>query len=287
MPANGHTQPLIGNGAPLRRASALTGDVCRPPAGGAAPRAAWPILLMAAALAALPGAAMAEASSAIDVASEASSARQSSAAGQNRSPAQPRPRSPDFRGVSASADVRELADWIAASRNNQGLPYLIVDKINAKVFLFDRGGGMKGATAALLGVGRGDDSVPGIGQRKLATITPAERTTPAGRFQASLGHDLEQDILWIDYDSALSLHRVIVGNPRDRRAGRLASPSVLDNRISFGCINVPAAFYDDLVVPAFTATVGIVYILPETRPLRAVFAISARPAAGPGGARTR
>jgi hypothetical protein len=134
---------------------------------------------------------------------------------------------------------------------------------------------LKGAAAALLGIGRGDDSVAGIGQRQLATITPAERTTPAGRFEAALGHDFEQDILWIDYETSLSLHRVIIGNPSDHRAARLLSNSVLDNRISFGCINVPAAFYDDVVVPAFTATVGIVYILPETRPLRAVFAIPA------------
>ena len=180
----------------------------------------------------------------------------------------------NFGGEIASRDARELASWVMTSRDNHALPFVIVDKINAKVFVFDRRGDLKGAAAALLGMGRGDDSVPGIGQRKLATIRPGERTTPAGRFQAALGRDFEQDILWIDYDAALSLHRVIVGNPKDHRAARLASPSVLDNRISFGCINVPAAFYDDVVRPAFTATVGIVYILPETRPLRAVFAMS-------------
>lgn len=188
----------------------------------------------------------------------------------------------DFRAEAASAEARTLADWVVASRDNHALPFVVVDKIQAKVFVFDPQGGIKGAAPALLGLGRGDDSVPGIGQRRLATITTAERTTPAGRFQASLGRDFEQDILWIDYDAALSLHRVIVGNPKDRRAQRLASASVLDNRISYGCINVPAAFYDDVVKPAFTGTVGIVYILPETRPLRSVFAIpAARP---PGGA---
>jgi len=122
----------------------------------------------------------------------------------------------------------------------------------------------------------GDDSVPGIGQRKLATITPAERTTPAGRFEAAIGHDFEQDILWIDYDSALSMHRVIVGRKVDNRAGRLASSTPSDNRISYGCVNVPPDFYDSVVKPLFTGTVGIVYILPETKPLRSVFAIPPR-----------
>jgi hypothetical protein len=179
----------------------------------------------------------------------------------------------DFKGEVASDQAREVADWIVASDDNHRLPFVIVDKVAARVFVFDAQGINQGAAPALLGVGIGDDSAPGIGKRKLAAISPAERTTPAGRFQASLGHDFEQDILWIDYEAALSLHRVIVGKPSDHRQARLDSPTQLDNRISFGCINVPIAFYDTIVAPAFKGTVGIVYILPETKPLAAVFAI--------------
>lgn len=149
--------------------------------------------------------------------------------------------------------------------------------------MFDARGRILGAAPALLGLGRGDDTVAGIGQRRLATIRPAERTTPAGRFEAALGNDFDQDILWVDYDSGLSLHRVIVGSRTDRRHARLASPTARDNRISYGCINVPARFYDTVVAPAFKGTVGIVYILPETRPIEAVFAIgkAATPPAAP------
>lgn len=170
----------------------------------------------------------------------------------------------------ASVEVRAIARW-AAGGNSAGLPFAIVDKNNARVFVYDRSGRLKGTAAALLGLGRGDDTVPDIGRRRLATITPRERTTPAGRFQAALGHDLEQDVLWIDYDSALSMHRVIVGNPRDHRRERLASASPFDNRISYGCINVPADFYDRVVTPVFTGTVGIVYILPEVHAMADVF----------------
>lgn len=178
-----------------------------------------------------------------------------------------------FKGVEASPAVRILFAWIAASHDNKGLPFIIIDKVNAKVFVFDGLGSVRGAAPALLGLGRGDNSVPGIGRRKLATILPAERTTPAGRFQASLGNDFDQDILWVDYDSALSLHRVIVGNRADRRHARLASATPLDNRVSYGCINVPAQFYDAVVAPAFKGTVGIVYILPEIQAMEAVFAM--------------
>ncbi len=178
-----------------------------------------------------------------------------------------------FGTETMSNDARDTANWVAASRDNQSLPFIVIDKVNAVVFAFDAAGGLRGTAPALLGMARGDASVPGIGQRKLATITPAERTTPAGRFKASLGRDFEQDILWIDYDAALSMHRVIVGRRIDNRAGRLASPTPSDNRISYGCVNVPATFYDDVVKPLFTGTVGIVYILPETKPLRSVFAV--------------
>ena len=86
---------------------------------------------------------------------------------------------------------------------------------------------------------------------------------------ASLGNNLgKKNILWVGYDSALSLHRVITTKSREHR---LATASILDNRISYGCINVPAKFFDTVVEPSFTGTRGIVYILPETRSIQAVF----------------
>jgi hypothetical protein len=183
------------------------------------------------------------------------------------------PAKADFQGQAASPDARELVHWVVASSDNFDLPFMVIDKLRAKVFVFDRRGKLLGAAPSLLGLGRGDESVPGIGRRRLATMTPEERTTPAGRFEAALGHDFEQDILWVDYSSALSLHRVITGNPAERRHQRLESPTPLDNRISYGCINVPAKFYDTIVRPAFAGKVGIVYILPETKLLKEVFGL--------------
>ena len=177
----------------------------------------------------------------------------------------------DFRGEIASNDARRVADWAVSSGDNNGLPFVIIDKIQAKVFVFDKGGRLHGATLALLGTARGDETVPGIGSRKLSTIRPRERTTPAGRFVADLGHDFAQDVLWIDYSASISLHRVIRGNPGDHRLLRLATTSPLDKRISYGCINVPVKFYNDVVLPTFTGTSGVVYILPETKPIQDVF----------------
>lgn len=177
-----------------------------------------------------------------------------------------------FARVEASRGVHHIADWVVDSGDNKGLPFVIVDKTNAKIFVFDASGRIRGAAPVLLGLARGDDTVPGIGDRKLADVRPEERTTPAGRFVAARGMSTRGvDIVWVDYDSAVSMHRVINSNAKERRLERLATPTSADNRISYGCINVPIAFYDKVVNPSFTDSNGIVYVLPETRPIRQVF----------------
>ena len=177
-----------------------------------------------------------------------------------------------FARVVASSDVRHIADWVVDSGDNGDLPFVIVDKTGARVFVFDAGGRIQGTAPALLGVTRGDDTVPGIGERELSDMPPATRTTPAGRFVAALGMSTRgEDVLWVDYEAGVSLHRVLTTRPQDHRLERLATPTPLDNRISYGCINVPARFYDNVVSPAFTGTYGIVYVLPETRTVREVF----------------
>ncbi len=178
----------------------------------------------------------------------------------------------DFAHVHASRDARHIADWVVDSGDNLGLPFLIVDKTDAKVYVFDTDGRIQGAAPALLGMARGDHSVPGIGDREFSAIPPADRTTPAGRFVAGLGMSSRgEDVLWVDYDGAVSLHRVVTSKPKERRLERLATPTPQDNRISYGCINVPVLFYETVVGPVFAATEGIVYVLPETRAARALF----------------
>lgn len=184
----------------------------------------------------------------------------------------PVPRRADFDREVASAEVRHVADWALHSGDNAGMPYVIVDKVDARLFVFDPHGRLLGASPALLGLTRGDQSAPGIGSRKLSTITPLERTTPAGRFVANLDRSLTgEEILWVDYDSGVAIHRVITTVPKERRLQRLQSSLPEEHRITFGCINVPVKFYENVVSPAFRGTNGIVYVLPETRSAQEVF----------------
>lgn len=172
----------------------------------------------------------------------------------------------------SSIDAARLTNWVIATGDNGDLPFIVIDKVAAKVFAFDAGGEMMGSASALLGITPGDESAPGIGDRELRKIPVGDRTTPAGRFVAKFGPAAgHSQVLWVDYASALSLHAVVPGTKKERRLRRLNSPTADDNRITFGCINVPARFYAKIVRPLFKDTPGLVYILPETKPLEEVF----------------
>ena len=139
--------------------------------------------------------------------------------------------------------------------------------------LIDAGGVLAGTSPVLRGQARGDHSVPGIGEREMSQVRPEERTTPPGRFETRVGRNIAgEDILWIDHGAAVSMHRVRATEPRERRLQRLASPSRADNRISYGCINVPVVFDEDTVRRLFYAAPGVAYVLPEVGALHEVFA---------------
>lgn len=178
----------------------------------------------------------------------------------------------DFAAAKPSADTRHLANWIADSGDNEAAPFIIVDKIAASAWVFSADARLLAVSPVLLGLALGDDSVPDIGLREMRDIRPHERTTPAGRFVAESGRNLNgEDIVWVDYDAAVSMHRVRANNLADRRLERLATASADDNRISYGCINVPVAFYETHVSPIFAQGTAVVYVLPDSRPVRQVF----------------
>lgn len=192
----------------------------------------------------------------------------------------------DFLDETPSAQARHVADWAVHSGDHAGRPFAVIDKAQSRVFVFDGGGRLLGAAPALLGSALGDATAPGVGTRKISAIRPEERTTPAGRFAAALERSLlGEEILWVDYDAAIALHRVIATVPKERRLQRLASQLPAERRITYGCINVPVAFFDQVVAPAFRDRHGVVYVLPESRPPHEIFGSYDVPPAAPPASR--
>ncbi len=182
------------------------------------------------------------------------------------------PHRADFGAARPRPPVRVIADWVVRSRDNGSAAFFIIDKPRARLYVFDVRGHLAGTAPVLLGIARGDDTAPGIADKPLAEIAPADRTTPAGRFVAERGENANgEDVVWVDYAAAVSLHRVRPLKPQERRLERLATPTWKDNRISYGCINVPVAFYNNVVQRAWKAGGVVIYVLPDTHALDAVF----------------
>ncbi|GGB36192.1 hypothetical protein GCM10011380_26970 [Sphingomonas metalli] len=169
--------------------------------------------------------------------------------------------------------VMRVVRWVTSAKDNRALPWAVVDKSQAALFLFDGKGQPLAAVPVLIGIASGDEASPGVGNKKLADLGPAEKTTPAGRFLAKFGLPVGGErVLWVDYATSVALHPI----PRDAAAGeqrraRMLSPDPGDNRITFGCINVPKAFYSRSLRPLFRGKGGYVYVLPDSKPLEEVF----------------
>lgn len=170
-----------------------------------------------------------------------------------------------------SEPAQRVIDWIAATGDNRSRPYIVIDKNGARAFLFSAKGKLLDDAPVLIGIASGDDATPGVGQKSLSEIGPAEKTTPAGRFLARFGLAAgRQQVLWVDYTTSVALHPIPTGKPKERRRARILSPTIEDNRITFGCINVPRKFYGS-IRPLFLKKGGYVYVLPDTKTLEEVF----------------
>lgn len=184
-----------------------------------------------------------------------------------------KPKHADFGGVSAPRDVQRIAHWALDSGDHEGLPFVVIDKRAAHVYVFTPSGRLKGHAPILLGRAIGDEFAPGVIDMDMYETSAWQRVTPAGRFRAEQYRKSDGTwILWVDYDSAIALHKVVLNNGGEARQARLGSTDPAQRRITYGCINVPISFYDRVVHPTFRLSDGIVYVLPETRPVQAVFA---------------
>ena len=174
---------------------------------------------------------------------------------------------PHFVSVAVPQNVLELALRVIESADHAGLPFAIIDKQAARIVVYRSDGTLAGVSAALLGQTPGDQSVPGVGERaQSGSMVGGDRTTPAGRFDSEPGRNLSgEPVVWIDYASALAIHRLRAGPSRQKRAMHLATASVSDKRLTDGCVVVPPAFYLTVVQPTLGLGRSVVYVMPEDR----------------------
>lgn len=181
-------------------------------------------------------------------------------------------KSAELRNFTMSKDIEQFADWVSRARDHQRLPFIIVDKQNAMASAFDASGRHLRTSPILLGIGVGDSFAPGVREMDMHKTQPWQRITPAGRFFAEEDLDLQgETVLWVDYDTAIAIHKLPAKRTKQRRHERILSANPADHRITYGCINVLPDFYDKVVHPNFRSKGGIVYVLPDTMPVKSVF----------------
>ena len=157
-----------------------------------------------------------------------------------------------------SQQVKDTASHVVQTKDNDGKPFIVADKMSGNITLFDANGKVLTTAPALYGSEVGD------------TLQGTNRQTPAGRFTLTYSKDDKSlgDMQVLDGVSmqdgntnyVWAIHRVI--NPKgESRLNRLSSKTASDNRISNGCINVPAEFFNKYLDKQFD---GVLYVLPET-----------------------
>jgi hypothetical protein len=161
------------------------------------------------------------------------------------------------QGLSRSASA--VNSWVQQSKDNAGRPYIIADKQSGEIHIVGADGQVKATAPALYGRKLGDGM--SIGETPAGIFTIHQEAAPA-----SYGGDLQQFATAPDGD-VYAIHRVLTNNKQDR-PGRLASPTAEDNRISLGCINIPADLYNKYLSGKFD---GKLYVLPDQRSLGDVF----------------
>ncbi len=161
------------------------------------------------------------------------------------------------QGLSRPASA--VNSWVQQSKDNAGRPYIIADKQSGEIHIVGADGQVKATAPALYGRKIGDGMT--IGETPAGIFTIHQEAAPA-----SYGGDLQQFATAPDGD-VYAIHRVLTNNKQDR-PGRLASPTAEDNRISLGCINIPADLYNKYLSGKFD---GKLYVLPDQRSLGDVF----------------
>lgn len=180
----------------------------------------------------------------------------------------------NFGQVKPSATVATVADWVIGDRNNQGKPFIVVDKPTAMAYAFDGDGKLEAVTPVLLGKNATADVLPESAISKtVEQTTESEKVTPAGRFDATVekSSSYGTSLRFMELPNAnLAMHQTYLGTPAERRQQRLDTPTPADNYVSYGCINVGAEFYNKHILKPFSGG-GVMYITPMTQNLNDTF----------------
>jgi N12 class adenine-specific DNA methylase len=161
---------------------------------------------------------------------------------------------------------------MAPTAKTSGKGFIIADKPAGMMHVFAADGSLIAQDTALYGKDKGD-------RMGVSSLKGGPKVTPAGGFalrwaesEYAGGQQLEL-VGSEDADGAvIAVHAAWLGDPKEKRAERLASLTADDNRISYGCINSAHDTFLNKVLPeAPNLDGGMAFVLPDESDAGALF----------------
>lgn len=157
---------------------------------------------------------------------------------------------------------------MAATAQQTGKGFIIADKPNGMIHIFDKDGKVIAQDTALYGKDVGDVLA------SASALAGGKKITPAGKYALEAvklrdgdtyagGYTLDL-VGTNDGTGTIAIHAAYLGNVNEKRLERLATPDVKDNRVSYGCINTSHKTFLNKIIPNISKLDGgMVFVLPD------------------------
>lgn len=172
---------------------------------------------------------------------------------------------PDDAVAKMSPLAQTVYENMAPTAKKSGKGFIIADKPNGMLHLFNADGSLLAQDAALFGKDTGDK----LGK---SSLLGGPKITPAGPFSLRVGDSEYAGGKSLDlvesYDptdnSTIAVHAAYLGDPKEDRLGRLKSASAADNKISYGCVNTAHDTFLNTILPNIdNFNGGMMFVLPD------------------------
>lgn len=172
---------------------------------------------------------------------------------------------PDAAKAKMSTLAQGVYESMAPVAAKTGKGFIIADKPNGMLHVFNVDGSVLAQEPALYGKEKAD--VLG----KVSSLEGGAKVTPAGTFTMQYETDTEYagghrfSLAETSMDGGvIAIHAAWFGDAKEKRAERLKSATAEDNRISYGCINTTHDLFLNKLMPrADEFNDGLVFVLPD------------------------
>lgn len=172
---------------------------------------------------------------------------------------------PDAAKAKMSTLAQGVYESMAPVAAKTGKGFIIADKPNGMLHVFNVDGSVLAQEPALYGKEKAD--VLG----KVSSLEGGAKVTPAGTFTMQYETDTEYagghrfSLAETSMDGGIiAIHAAWFGDAKENRAERLKSATSEDNRISYGCINTTHDLFLNKLMPrADEFNDGLVFVLPD------------------------